>query len=200
MVYLDFGIEHIPWPGPGDILFKDSRDTKRVAIIGGSSKSIGAYAVGYRDAAILIMNNIDSYQPFLDLIFYPIAFLYSHATELTIKELILLHARHSGVDVSPIITHDLMNLWQLSRRIIEEYSDGEDIDFLDPSESIIKELSEIKPVGEAFRYPTDTKGNELIPEDSGIDVVNFSEVMEGLLNALEGSVDWLEDLLRNSEP
>ncbi len=196
---MDIQWTDIPWPSEGDTLFQDSFEIRNVARINGFSKDLCAYAIGYRDAAKMIVDHLDSTPKYPDLLIYPVVFLYRQAIELLLKELITISDRQSGKRVCIKLKHDLPKLWKVARSFIEKYSDGNHAELLDNTENLINQLDQIDPLSTAFRYPIDTKENESIIGVHRIDIQHLSEKMEGLYNALSASVDWLDDLIRSSD-
>ncbi len=56
-------------------------------------------------------------------------------------------------------------------------------------ESVILEFEEIDPKSFAFRYPVDTKGEALLPEQFHFNIVKLGEELDKLLRMLDGAAE-----------
>ena len=77
----------MPWPVKGDKLFLKGGDWQHSACLGWAPNKWDAYAVGYKDAADIVVEKATTTGRGLDTLVYPIAFLYRHYLELRLKEL-----------------------------------------------------------------------------------------------------------------
>lgn len=76
------------WPQKGDTLFASGIDWESEALIDQPWNSILVYALGYKDAADLVVAGVQSRDIAPDLAVYPACFLYRHYLELMLKALI----------------------------------------------------------------------------------------------------------------
>jgi hypothetical protein len=174
----------------------------------------GTYADGYRMAAEIIARRIfnDGYDEFLcsndlDILFYPIAYLYRHHIELRLKEIIELGNKRYDSDntndsiIKNYYIHNLKILWKYSRQIIDyNFSEisNHKVD-LDIVGKLILELHKHDERSEGFRYhisrgvPKQAVAGSCKDKEepkqtlAGIDVVNvrnFIDVMDRLANFL----------------
>jgi hypothetical protein len=135
------------------------------AVVGGLLSDEWAYARGYLDAADILVREALSEGP-LDLLFYPICFLYRHAAEVILKELVrdterlirildeLGEGRAAPVDKDEL-EDDLTKSHKLSA-LLERLMDRLDLvsdDQLPPDvPRAIRDLDAMDPTGQSFRY------------------------------------------------
>ncbi len=135
------------------------------AVVGGLLSDEWAYARGYLDAADILVREALNEGP-LDLLFYPICFLYRHAAEVILKELIrdterllrvldeLGEGRGVPVDGDEL-EKDLTKshrLTPLLERLTDRLSLVSD-DQLPPDVPLaIRDLDAMDPTGQGFRY------------------------------------------------
>lgn len=166
----------------------------RVARIDGFSRSNLGYAIGYQHAANLIIDSLDNYFGHPDLLFFPLAFLYRHATELVLKDIIYLGIALSGSEHEVVTGHNLGHLWQRAREYLLEHPDGSDGSYFDSIDSSVKRLHSIDPRSETFRYVIDKGRNITLPHDEWIDLDRLKSDMDDLISKLTACVDYLDDI------
>ncbi len=171
----------------------------KVARIDDFSRSNLGYAIGYQDAANLIIDSLDNYAGHPDLLFFPLAFLYRHATELVLKNIIYIGISLAGGQHEVVTGHNLGHLWQRAREYLLEHPDGSDGSYFDSIDSSIDRLHSIDPRSETFRYVIDKDRNITLPDDEWIDLDNLKNDMDDLINKLTACVDYLGEL-RSSGP
>ncbi len=171
----------------------------RVARITDFSRSNLGYAIGYQHAANLIIDSLDNYAGHPDLLFFPLAFLYRHATELVLKNIITIGISLAGGQHEVITGHDLGYLWQRAREYLLEHPDGSDGNYFDSIDSSINRLHRIDPRSETFRYVIDKNRNITLPDDEWIDLDKLKNDMDDLINKLTACVDYL-DAIKSSIP
>lgn len=135
------------------------------AVVGGLLSDEWAYARGYLDAAEILENEALSHGP-LDLLFYPVCFLYRHAAEVILKELIrdterlirILDERGKikGVSVDKDeLQKDLTRYHKLNpllERLTERLVLVSDEELPPDVPRAIRDLDAMDPTGQAFRY------------------------------------------------
>jgi hypothetical protein len=133
----------------------------------------GAQAIGYREAAKTLIDVILAGDPPTSrTLLHPLLFLYRHAVELRLKQLI---AEYGTEDAR--LGHELIGLWRVCRKIVEPYSNSTD---MDKAERIITELSAVDPKGQAFRYARSSKGHPIEIGFDEVDLVHLRKLMDDL--------------------
>lgn len=136
---------------------------------------------------------------------YPILYLYRHAVELQLKEILSIGLRLSLIAPSQkledaIENHNLYPLWNLARIVFEARWPLGDVAVLSAVEGEIQELHSADPDGQRLRY-SKTKDGETFPRvlPDQLDLLHLRTCFEGLWNFLEGGIDGLLDSLQNLE-
>lgn len=135
------------------------------AVVGGLLSDEWAYARGYLDAADILVSEALNEGP-LDLLFYPICFLYRHAAEIILKELIrdterlirildeLGEGRGAPIDKNEL-ERDLTKSHKLLP-LLERLTDRLDLVSDDPLPPdvprAIRDLDAMDPTGQGSRY------------------------------------------------
>lgn len=183
---------------------------RRTAVVGGYWATDGMYIIGYRDGAEVLIEYAQSHGG-QDALFYPICFLYRHATELSLKNLVLDGLRVSEAMVrigemdqhhvdamntiaeSVLSKHDLRNLLNLVVKILDPLTD-ERI----PSSVVttINQLNAIDAKGETFRYSTDKNRSRWLKKEEHVDFVQLHDDLSAVITHLfYGVGTWLEHRL-----
>ena len=126
-----------------------------------------------------------------DIYFFTISYLYRHAIELYLKQLI-----QHGIELSIlgedeklkeiIGNHKLYPLWNKTRKVLEEVWPEGDQNDLKNAERLIQEFHEIDETGQNLRYLRDKQGNpttEKLPER--VDLKVLRETCNGLFSFLD---------------
>lgn len=164
------------WPKPGDKLFDFARDSHNNACL--SRPSWGKYARSYYEGARGLAEAVwaEPHIVYLDSAIYPIAFLYRHYIELSLKWLIyLLRSLESNERSIPNNTHDVHTLWQESRRLLIQHFHPDEVPGLLGMDGCIDDLKQHDPTSFAFRYPTDRQGNNQL---HGLQHINLRVLYE----------------------
>ena len=146
-----------------------------------------AYAVGYKEAADVIIQSITDSQRTFGPLVYPLMQLYRHYLELEFKGLILASQKLLYKTRSFPKSHNLITLWNQCNELLREVSPGDSEDSLDAITKLMGEFSEIDPFSTAFRYPVDRDGNKSLPILEYIDIPNVAKVMNKISMLLEGA-------------
>ena len=182
----------LPWPQSGDKLFEEGSDWWNNAVTDFRPGDWYPYVEGYRRAADVLVQHVAKHRSDTDLLVYPIAFLYRHYLELHLKTLIQEGSKLQESQPKPRHTHDLGQLWQECRSVLEGLSTQCPEADLDAVEACIRELSEIDPRSMAFRYPVDKTGSPSCSQLGRVSLRQMAEVMArlaGLLDAIETEAD-----------
>jgi hypothetical protein len=155
--------------------------------------NFGAFANGYHEAANILAKTFLSKPGFRDYEGYPIIFLYRHAFELNLKNIIYWSERLCSFKNIEILTKKLYNNHNLSqladistKLLLKLFSYDKAIPNL--SNEIVtkaKEFEEIDPTSYSYRYPMDTKGNYSTKKHQIVNIFSVAKNMDELLTNLE---------------
>ena len=186
----------LPWPGNKDKMFSE-----------GSRGSLQAYldfakyfttdtllADAFKKSADAILSQIEAGQisEHPDMYFFPVCYLYRHAIELYLKQLIIhgiqLNILEEEDKLKEIMgDHKLCPLWNKTRIVLEEvWPDGDKND-LKNVERLIQEFHQIDKSGQNFRYSKDKQGNSItrkLPER--VDLEALRKICNGLFMFFDG--------------
>lgn len=182
-------IEDLPWPKKGDKLFGSNGDPRFCAFIDHYNISWNSYAIGYKRAADIIVENIQSNLIELDFLVFPIVFLYRQYIELRFKMIIL-----DGKDIldeNPVFpkTHKLDKLWNECSAILEKLWPTGERDTLEAAQEYINDFIKKDPLSTSFKYPESKDGNPSFDDTQYIDVMNLYEIMQKFDSFLSGCYD-----------
>lgn len=211
-----FGLS--PPPRKEDLIFRAGEDWSTNACITNSHNADVVYSDGFRRAAIQLAEQVCESAQGMDVLIYPIVYLYRHHTELVLKSIIevasdLLDRKLSRSELNKLGRHNLSELWALVRPLLDPVCEAaanpplplEDLQGID---SYIQQLHEHDPDGQRFRYPTiklknagsrsqsPARGASLSPDLKLVNVRIFANAMEQLADYLEGIASWFSDLLQ----
>jgi hypothetical protein len=155
------------------------------------------YAKGFHIGGQILADHLFKSGHDMDVLVFPIVFLYRHHIELMLKRMIVkgasfakktLSANETGV----LTEHRLDSLWNTLRPILKTAIPSLPARALKGIDSYIKQLSHVDPTGESFRYDMSKKGKGHLAQLRHINVHIFAEAMEWLTCNLEG-VDCMLD-------
>ena len=154
----------------------------------------GIYAKGYRKAAKSLSDKFLSQNGFSDYEGYPIVFLYRHAFELNLKNIIYsgirllsLKDREAINDSKFYNNHNLNTLAEAGAKILTTLFkndlalDSEIKNML----SIASDYSDLDYNSFSYRYPIDTNGDYSTERNQIINITSLTVTMEGLLDSIE---------------
>ncbi|WP_157596413.1 hypothetical protein [Plesiocystis pacifica] len=155
--------------------------------------SFWGYALGFKSAAdILVQQAVDG-GAVIDSVVYPICFLYRHYIELTLKALAKQAAQLSSTPGREP-DHKIIPLWKTIRKAVDTGGDTADLDAV---EETLREWDRYDRGSLTFRYPT-KKGSEetTIPEDlTNINLAHIADQVAKLDNFFAGLDGYFDDLL-----
>ncbi len=173
---------------PDERLFRPaSKDWRHNAMLSGRWSSSVGYAMAFKEAGdMLVKQGVE--EQLQDLAFFPALYCYRHALELSMKDVFYRWERLQTNRPDIIKTHDLLKVWRRTRAALEAaWPEGSKAD-LDAMEAIIRQLAEVDPDGEQFRYEVNRAGEvrELPAQLMRVDLPHVAAVMHKLLYLLWG--------------
>jgi hypothetical protein len=189
----------IPWPARAHSLAKaDPNWTLNSCLKGWSKERASSRIIGYRDAADLVFQHLASDRGGRDTLVYPLVFLWRHAIELQLKNI---------VDRGQIVLekeavypkhHGLRDVWAMAIQVISALQE-EDNGEISTVTRIIDELCTIDPDSAGFRYHETKQGRPTL--DKAPDYLNLGSVnealagvssfLDGVDSVLEQAIDWI---------
>ncbi|NJL71980.1 MAG: hypothetical protein HC888_10450 [Candidatus Competibacteraceae bacterium] len=167
-------------------------------------KGTNHYSEGFRVAArclaeqVIEARNCDGL--YVDIMIYPVFFLYRHAFELQLKLIIRAGLDLSGTTGTVQKTHKLADLWNDARPLLEAIFPDLDWTQNNHVSRLIGEFSILDPNGEAGRYDRSRKGEKHFAHLATINLHHFAQVAEKLCDyfdevmvALEETIDQRND-------
>jgi hypothetical protein len=174
-----------------DVLFK--------SVDGPPNNGVSAdflYSEGYLNAARILSNHVCNHEHRQDILIFPIAFLYRHHVELSLKDLVRV-AHYLVAGQKPAGgSHPLIPLWEELKKLLADLGELPPTADLEGLEAYINQLETVDKQSQAFRYPKSRKGQPHLSGFGGIDVRNLAEGMErlaGYLNGISARLDVLSD-------
>ena len=199
--------DFIPLPPPRkeDILFRfDRSDPDANACLNYTATPEYAYNEGYRVAARSLAKQVLETYCDQDILVFPIVYLYRHHLELILKRLTflgssILERELTDVEIRHLEKHRLDLLWNNFRPILNSVCkeagwkapSPEDIEGVN---SYIRQLTEVDPESQSFRYAVSKKGVPSVPHLKHINIRVFAVGMESLSAFLEGFKAGLDHL------
>jgi hypothetical protein len=167
----------------------------------------GAFAKGYHQAANTLCEKFLLQPGYRDYEGYPIVFLYRHAFELYLKNIIYWAARiceFKDVDNLDFKLYNTHCLPKLSTVVINtlKLSVGMDqwlSDIMISVDKISKEFDEIDPDSYSYRYPINTKGNESTNHHQVVNMRSIHSNMDKMLTYLEAVATGLDAETDNAQ-
>jgi hypothetical protein len=128
-----------------------------------------------------------------DLLVFPIVFLYRHAIEVSMKEVLQrgLELEDDGHGPPSRHRHDLMALWRRTRALLMQIVPDDPYDGVDEIEAVITELHDLDERSMSFRYDDQEIGKTL---HGPVNVSMIGQTLGGVVNWLAGASDLLDAL------
>ena len=169
-------------------LFKSGPNFKLNACVGknGGPYNFRDYSKGYFEAAQRIAASSFSTPHLIDVMIYPLVYLFRHGIELGLKHLAqklpLIFDEKNQVHT----THRLLDNWLIVRRYLEQLPDGgNDPQPIQTVDRVLKDFVQLDPKGEAFRFPQSTDGQPYLDEVSVINIGVLAEAMKDVREAFD---------------
>jgi hypothetical protein len=173
---------------------EDSHHNVVISFTPNPKYDFGVFARGYHIAANQLAENFLSKTNYGDYEGYPIIFLYRHALELNLKNIIywavrLCHFKNVSVIDSQLHNkHELTKLAEIAAPLLLKLFPLNSQEFIELTSYltvIAQEFDEIDPISFSYRYPIDTKGNYSTKRHQVVDILSIHKNMDELLNKLE---------------
>jgi hypothetical protein len=190
MSNLENHIKNLKWPKLDDKLFdgSDSSNWMNACLdFIGQEEKFYIYASGYREAAEIIYNNLDSKSRYHDILVYPIVFLTRQSIELLLKDIIITSYKILSITQGFPKHHTLIKLWQEVKSLLLRMQIDFDKKDVKAMVYLLGEFDKIDPISSSFRYTVDQDENESLPSITKIDLKNFMNVSLGIYNFLKGT-------------
>jgi len=173
------------------------------AVVGGQPSAAYAYISGYCEAADKLTEIALISGP-KDTLFFPICFNYRHYVELALKYLIIAVEDYHSIlrqlgqgegklikSAKPKIVYE-HGLQPLLDWFVERLELVTDTKLSSDVCAIIKQLHEMDPSGQIFRYPFKKDGSLMLLEQRRFDLVNIRTLMQEVEGELSGVDIWLK--------
>ena len=175
-------------------------DVRRTAFASGSNSSLnacvgwalsrrslaqGAYSRGYRTAAESLLATVQCGGMSPDIAVWPLAFLWRHHVELSLKEVIWHGCMLEEVPLKVPGHHNLTELWRLALPAISRA--GDDPAALTNVGAILEEISSLDPTAAGFRYPfeCDHRTESLKVPPNLVNLSSIDEAMRSVADFLD---------------
>ena len=178
-----FSNKHNNLFGPGPVVHMN-------ACVGrnGWPADFGRYARGYFIAGRWIIAAAVEESMEVDLIVYPLVMTYRQGVEAMLKQLAATISYLCANEQTWYKTHDLIDNWGIAKKHLPEINVPKSE--IDEADAIIKDLVEIDPKGEVFRYPISRNEEPHLDRTSLINILSFGEGIERLATFFESCTDW----------
>lgn len=181
-------------------VFKIGEDWWNDARINWDRHAWGLYAMGYEEAADILVKNVKSDNS--DLLIYPIAFLYRQAIELQLKDIILTSRGLYGFEnIEVPKNHDLLQSWNICKKAIEyAWPKKSNRGSIKEVEKVIKEIHKIDKQSFSFRYPVDKSNVPLLPQElRQVSIKNLSNNYKIVIMYLNGTICGIDACIDNDD-
>jgi hypothetical protein len=186
--------DHGPFGKKHNNLFRPGPNMRLNACVGknGGPAGFDRYANGFFAAGARLVASLKEDPRELDLIVYPLVVTYRHGVEVALKHLcqVLPGLCDEAADAKQ--THKLLDNWKTVRRLLEGL--GECCDDIKRVEAALKDIVELDPNGENFRYPLAKNGTRVLQDTSLINVEVFGAEMDFIARFFDGCCAWADHL------
>lgn len=178
-------MDNFKLPELGDKLFIEGKDWFNNACLNYLKDNWNLYIMGYKLAGDKLVEYVVEKNVDQDFLIFPIVFLYRHYIELQLK--IIIKEGNELLDIKEDFenTHNLNKLWAKASNIMKRAWPKEENNVFVAAKDYISQLNDIDPISFSFRYPVDKKRNKTLKGLEKINIRNFSEVINKLVNFLE---------------
>jgi len=172
--------------------FRGDHPTHWNACVGNNgSPSYRTYAKGFANAAVILINDAIVTRD-VDQQIYPICFNMRHAVELSLKyQILMLESIRSESSIGQFDSagsHDVGNIWEYCKKSAK-LKDKRFGNLLNGLDGYIKDIAEIDPTGQTFRYPLNKESIKHLVDVSVISIVRLKRKFEHLIEKLDELYD-----------
>jgi len=163
-------------------------------------------AEAYLRAGTKLLESFKGGNGLTDFDAYPIIFLYRHALELFVKDILLIGNKFAGALGDPEIEtpfQEIVGSHRLSRhtdklRKIFAAVDWKDDDFRHDWDHFLRTIDQVDPNSMTFRYTVDKKGNPLLESHFSFNMCEFTSVFKTVLDDFSGACTGLRYMLSDA--
>ena len=184
-----------PLPESSDKLFTTEGDWWNNACLNYLPDGWGLYAIGYKDAADILVKYVETERMHQDSLVFPVVFLYRQYLELALKDLIRQSRKLLDTYEPFPKTHRLDELWRICNKLLKEISPGDSEEEMRQIGRLIDEFCQVDPTSIAFRYPEDKDGSPSLPGIRHINLRNVAEVTNKISAILDGADAMVDEYL-----
>ena len=174
-------------PSRTDKFFGSAEDWWNNACLNFMRDGWSLYAIGYKNAADLLVEYVEANARSQDTLVYPVLFLYRQYLELAIKDLIRQGRMLQDLAEPFPKSHRINELWKICSDLLAEISPGDSIEEQRQIGRLIEEFCQVDPTSMAFRYPEDRDGNPSLPGIKHINLRNVKAVIGKISLVLDGA-------------
>jgi hypothetical protein len=193
----------LPWPSADHGLTKRDRNWTLNSCTGWSKDQPTSRIIGYREAADLIFRRLVEDRGGCDTLVYPLVFLWRHAIELQLKNIVDRGQILLDEEATYPKHHGLREVWKMAVKVIEELHE-EDNGEIDNVTRVIEELCALDPDSAGFRYHQTKKGQPTlatVPEHLHLGSINdalagVSSYLDCVETVLEQAIDYIGEAYR----
>jgi hypothetical protein len=193
----------LPWPSDEHSLRKTDRNWTLNSCLGWSKGRPTSRIMGYREAADLIFARLAEDRGGLDTLVYPLVFLWRHAIELQLKNIVERGQIVLEKEAAYPKHHGLKETWQMAIDVIGALQE-EDKGEIENVTRVIDELCGLDPDSSGFRYHETKKGQPTL--DTAPELLHLGSINEALAGvssyldcvetALEQAIDYISEAYR----
>ncbi len=151
-------------------------------------------AKGFKEAADIVVGHVTEEDLRQDRYLFPVAFLYRHALEVSIKHLLRECAKlFNATADSQIAHHDLAELWTQAQTYLVRLNKTGTEDFVRPISKAVEEFKLYDRNAQAFRYATTKQGTaNLCDFPEAVTLSNTMSVMSEVFLRLDSCVSVIQ--------
>jgi hypothetical protein len=155
------------------------------------------YAYGFRRAADILLEHVETRHTSLDVIVFPVVFLLRHHLELAIK--IVARDARLLFGVPPPVKphHRLRELWDEAKELIVR-AEGIEPAGLEPIDVAVSQLDAVDSTSTTFRYPETVSGANPLLGTTNINLLTLRDSLEPAFDMLDAGHQALK--MRTDEP
>ena len=185
------------WPDVPRLAFGPGAEAQLNACVSSAlwnPNDMAPYITGYRRGAEVLFEHVEGGGAPPDFTLLPIAFLWRHCIELSLKEIIALGRCMDGEPWSFPEHHRLGELWRTAKPYVITCGPANAPE-IGNVESNIAEFEKIDPSAQGFRYSLNRAGDRSLNAPDLVNLRGLHDAMVPLANFLSGVSSVLQDRL-----